>query len=364
MPDPVLALDLGGTKIRAALVSGAGPVDAVARPMGKPPAGRPPRVERVATVATPATEGRAAILEAALALAESVRDGADIAAVGISSAGVIDATRGRVTHATGSLSGWAGTDLTGPFAARFAVPVSVLNDVHAHGIGEARFGVGRDRSSLLLIAVGTGIGGCHVLGGSAVLGSRGAAGHVGHLAVPEAEGVPCPCGRIGHLEGFASGPGIVQLARRLRAEALTPEEAIGTGPTGSDGSHRLDRRRGDVGPTSPAYADGHDLARAAHDGDPVALEAYRLAGFATGRVIGGLLNVLDAEAVALAGGVSDADGPWSDAVRQGIAHDAMDVVAATPVLPAEAGAHAALLGAAARAHDDLLAPPKGSPCIP
>lgn len=316
MPDPVLALDLGGTKIRAALVHGAG-ADASLH-------GTAPRLERVAEVPTPATAGPASILGAAADLAEQVRSGARLQAVGLSSAGVIDSDRGRVSHATDSLTGWAGTDLLTPFADRFGVPISALNDVHAHGLGEARFGTGRDRGSVLLIAVGTGIGGCHVLDRRAVLGSHGAAGHIGHVPVPEAEGVPCPCGRVGHLEGLASGPGILRLAARLGAD--------------------------------PSLTDGQALAAAAASGDVAALEAYRIAGVATGRVIGALLNVLDPEVVALTGGVHGAGAPWRDAVTTGIAQEAMDVVAATPVLPASAGVHAALLGAAARALDDLAAP--------
>ncbi|MGP9538717.1 ROK family protein [Brachybacterium sp. AOP43-C2-M15] len=312
MSDPVLALDLGGTKIRAALVHGA-------------EHDRAPHLERVAEVATPAGEGPAAILGAAGELAEQVRSGARVRAVGLSSAGVIDSARGLVTHATGSLTDWAGTDVVTPLRERFGIPVSALNDVHAHGLGEARFGTGRGRGSLLLVAVGTGIGGCHVVDGRVVIGVHGAGGHVGHVAVPEAEGVPCPCGRPGHLEGLASGPGIVRLAARLGADA--------------------------------ALRDGRSLAAAAAAGDEIALEAYRIAGFATGRVIGGLLNVLDPEAVALTGGVHASPAPWHDALARGIEHDAMDVVAGSPVLAASAGAHAALLGAAARALDDLVPPP-------
>lgn len=305
MPDhPVLALDIGGTTIAAALV-------------------RPDGVDEVATVATPAAFGPEAIIAAALEVSERVREGTRIRAVGVAAAGVIDTDRGRVTHATGSLTAWAGTDLAGPFTERFGVPVAVLNDVHAHGLGEARSGVGAGRSSMLLVAVGTGIGGCLVRGGEVIVGARGAAGHLGHLPVPEAEGVPCPCGRTGHLEGLASGPGIVRLAARL-------------GARDQDGG---------------VPADGHALARAAAAGDEAAAEAYRIAGFATGRVVGGLLNVLDAEVVALTGGVTEAEGPWRAALDAGLAHDAMDVVAAAPVLPARAGSHAALLGAAARARD-------------
>lgn len=309
MPDqPVLTLDIGGTTIAAALVHS----DA---------AGGAPVLEQVCTVATPAAAGPEAIIAAALEVAERARGGARISAVGIASAGVIDTAGGRVTHATGSLAAWAGTDLIGPFAERFGVPVAALNDVHAHGLGEARFGVGAGRSSMLLVAVGTGIGGCHLIGGDPVLGARGAAGHLGHLAAPEAQGIPCPCGRTGHLEGLASGPGIVQLAARLGAR--------------------------DQGGGTPA--DGHALARAAAAGDEAAAEAYRIAGFATGRVIGGALNILDTEVVALTGGVTEVPGPWREALDDGLAHEAMDVVADTPVLPARAGSHAALLGAAARA---------------
>jgi glucokinase len=326
MPDPVLALDLGGTKVRGALVHGADSAE--------------PRLEGIAETATPAAEGPAAILAAALDLAARVRAGSAVRAVGLSSAGVVDSARGRITHATASLRDWAGTDVVAPFRDRFGVPVSTLNDVHAHGLGEARFGAGRDRGSLLLVAVGTGIGGCHVLGGgtgpggtgsagAVVAGAHGAAGHIGHVPVPEAAGIPCPCGRTGHLEGLAAGPGIVQLAHRLGAE--------------------------------PALRDGRALATAASAGDRAAREAYRVAGFATGRVIGALLNVLDPDVVAVTGGVAEAGGPWYDALTRGIRQEAMDVVADTPVLPATAGSHAALLGAAARCLDDLAAPTAARP---
>lgn len=317
MPEPVLALDLGGTKIRGALVHDAGTHGAA----GDGPAGGRPQLESIAEVTTPAIAGADAILRAALDLAEQVRGDTAVRAVGLSSAGVIDSARGRVTHATTSLSGWAGTDVVAPFRDRFGAPVSVLNDVHAHGIGEARFGTGRGRSSLLLVAVGTGIGGCHVVEGRAVLGAHGAAGHVGHVPVPEAEGVPCPCGRSGHLEGLASGPGMVQLAHRLGADA--------------------------------SVRDGRALAAASAAGEGPAREAHRIAGLATGRVIGGLLNVLDPEVVTLAGGATESGETWREAVTRGIAQETMDVVARTPVLPATAGSHAALLGAAARALDDL-----------
>ena len=199
MSQQVIALDLGGTKTTAAVVE----------------VGDGARVLHRVTRPTPASEGAAAVLASALDLADRVVRDLQAAgvpgrpvAVGLASAGVVDAERGVVTHATDHLPGWPGTDLVAAFRERFGVPVRALNDVHAHGVGEALFGAGAGHASMLLVAVGTGIGGCHVIGGVPVLGATFSAGHVGHVPVPEATGVSCPCGRTGHLEGIASGPGI------------------------------------------------------------------------------------------------------------------------------------------------------------
>ncbi|MGD7733531.1 ROK family protein [Propionibacteriaceae bacterium G57] len=308
----VLALDLGGTKTTAALVrlGGVGGVS------GEDDA----RAEVLDGVSapTPAMQGAAAIVANAVAVMAAVaaRGGAAgldaPVAVGLASAGVIDPVDGRVTHATDSLRGWAGTDLVGPFRQHFGLPVAALNDVHAHGLGEAVFGAGRGHASVLLVAVGTGIGGCHVLEGAPVIGAHFAAGHLGHLASPEAGDLLCSCGRRGHLEGLASGPGI----------------------------HAQFVARGG------AAADTREVSSMAAGGDAVAAAVVREAGFATGRVIGGLLNTIDPDVVVLTGGVSEIGPLWSDAVADGVRHDAMDAVATTPVVPAAAGVEAALLGAA------------------
>lgn len=304
-----LALDIGGTKTTAALVD---------------VAATQARVLVTETAATPAPDGADAVLAGALDLAVRLLGdlprAEHVRAAGIATAGVVDTVRGVITHATDALPGWPGTGLAEAFEARLGIPAHVLNDVHAHGVGESRFGIGRGASSLLLVAVGTGIGGCHALDGEAITGARGAAGHVGHVVVPDAEGVLCSCGRPGHLEGLASGPGILALARRLGAD-------------------------------DASAVDGPSLAVAARAGIAPAVRAYEIAGRATGRVIGGLLNVLDPEVVALTGGVVDVGGAWRSALLEGIAEQAMDVVARTPIRDAAAGVHAALLGAAATAID-------------
>lgn len=320
-PRRVLAVDIGGTKINAAMVSLPGA-----------------QLGTVHTTPTPAARGAQAVVQAALSVArealESDRadhaptgDGSDAAplvAVGIASAGVIDADKGVVTAATSALPGWPGTDLAGAFGDAFGVPARALNDVHAHGLGEYSFGAGQGRDALLLVAIGTGIGGAIIAHSRVLTGAGGAAGHVGHVSVsgvPGASELTCSCGRVGHLEGFASGPGIAaELTRRgVAADSTREVAAIANDPS--------------------------------HGGSRAALGVLMDAGFATGRAIGGLLNVLDPGLVAITGGVSSADGAagnaWWGALVEGVEHDAMDAVAHTPIVVARAGNYAALLGAAA-----------------
>lgn len=299
-PAPVLAADLGGTKITTAVVAGDGGVSAAR------------------TIPTGAMRGPQAILtdlhQALLASRhEACADGvAEPVAVGIGSAGVVDPARGVITAATDAIPGWVGTAV-GPQTERaLGLPTRVLNDVHAHGLGEAVAGAGAGRESMLLVAVGTGIGGAIVREGRVVTGYRSAAAHIGHVTVPEADGVRCSCGRTGHLEGLASGPGTLQAYRRAGGVA----------------------------------ADTREVVRHAEGGSVLAGEVLGRCAFAVGRMIGGMLNVLDVEAVVLTGGMAGAGEYWWDRVRAGVAHDAMDVMAGAPILPAAAGANAALLGAA------------------
>lgn len=307
-----LALDIGGTKISAAVVDLLGPGDS-------------PRLRGLTTGSTPAAAGAAAVLAEAVRLARQAMSAAEenekntalpgIASIGVASAGVIDVEHGTVRSATDSLPGWTGTDIAGHMRGELGAPAHVLNDVHAHGLGEALFGVGADQPSLLLLAVGTGIGGALVESGAVQVGARGVAGHIGHVPCPGAEGVLCPCGRAAHLEGWASGPGILARFTRDGGRAQSTLE----------------------------------IAEQARAGDDQACTVLRQAGLATGRALGGLLNVLDPAVVAVTGGVSGAGGIWWEALLEGVAHDAMDPVAATPIVRAKAGTSAALLGAVAHA---------------
>ncbi|MFI7422707.1 ROK family protein [Nonomuraea sp. NPDC049684] len=200
----VLGIDIGGTKTAAALI----PASA---------ARETTEIHLPARVPTPAGGGAAAVLAAALELAEdrlaqARAAGMDVIACGVGSAGTVD-DNGVVTHATDALPGWRGTDLASAFTERLGLPVTVLNDVHAWALGEARHGAARGRRLALVLTIGTGVGGALVRDGELLRGRNGMAGSLGHTPAvlpPNTDADrPCPCGATGHLEAYASGPAIL-----------------------------------------------------------------------------------------------------------------------------------------------------------
>lgn len=308
MDAATLAIDIGGSKIAAGLLA---PSSA--------------QVRDVVTVPTPAEQGGAVVLETVIATARRVVETSDVGipgAVGIASAGIVEPGTGRITHATDLIPGWTGTALGERVAAALGLPAAVLNDVHAHGLGEVHHGAAIGAARALVVAVGTGIGGCLVVDGRADVGTRGVAGHIGHVPSPVTDGAPCSCGRTGHLEGFASGSGVrAAFARRTGHDLPTA---------------RIAQLAGEEGPD-------RDTAR----------ELLTEAGRAMGRVIGGLLNVLDPDVVVIGGGMAAAGAPWRQAVIAGVEREAMDIVAGTPLRFSAAGPQTALLGAAHHARTTL-----------
>jgi len=294
----VLALDIGGTKIAGALVRRDGSITARTQ------------------LPTPATEGSRAIITAMLQVINELRDRGQgmVQGLGLGAAGVIDPHTAKVLSATDTLTGWAGTDLSGELGARTGLPVRAVNDVHAHGLGEARFGAGVGSTDMLLLAVGTGIGGAYLHQGRLVSGRHHVAGHMGHIDSVHAAGLKCSCGRNGHVEAIGSGPAIYRHYQRL-----------------ANDSSVVDTRQ------------VADLARA---GDAQARTALETGGFAVGSAAGSLANVLDPQSLVIAGGMAQAGQMWWDAVRAGFAASAINALASTKLLPAALGTDAALLGAA------------------
>ncbi|MEZ7002881.1 ROK family protein [Streptomyces sp. AD55] len=289
---PVIGLDLGGTKIAAALVTAGGAV--VARH----------------TRPTPADRGAEAVLDALAEAAHAVRTPA-AAAIGVAAAGVIDPATGTVTSATDTIRGWAGTALARGLAARTGTPVACDNDVRA-AAGLELAALGED-ATLVYAAVGTGVGGAVAAAGRMLHGAAGIAGHLGHLPSPEADGLPCTCGATGHLEAVAAGPGITALCARL----------------GGEPARRLET-----------------VARRAADGDPHATAAITLGARAAGRALGGLANALGPHRVVVAGGVPRIGVLYWDALCAAFAAELMPPLRALRPVPPRGGADAAVLGAA------------------
>ncbi len=298
-----VALDVGGTKFAAAVVSRAGKVVAAQR------------------VPTPVTTDPDLVFAAAVEAVDRVLGAAGLTfddprlarAIGVGTAAPLDQAAGTVSPV--NIPAWRGFPLRASLSDRYAVPVGMIGDGVAFAVGEHWKGAAHGRDNVLGMVVSTGVGGGLIVGGRAVVGATGNAGHIGHVSV-EPAGPRCVCGGTGCVEAIASGPSIVRWA-----------EANGfTGGTGT----------------------AADVARAAAAGNEVALAAFRRAGDALGMVIAGAVTLLDLDLVVIGGGVAAAGSVLFDPLTQAYARYAtLDFAARPRVVPAEIGGTAGLLGAAA-----------------
>ena len=238
----VCSVDIGGTKIATAIMEY--PADGVC-PIPFLRLRFPPRPRRVAKRSSSASSVYQAALEA--------NPDVEVLGVGIGAAGVVDPKTGAIAYANEIMPGWSGVQLGPRLREDLGLPVAVVGDVQAHALGEAHWGVGKGKFSVLCLGIGTGIGGAYVENGRVMQGFHGAAGHMGHIECSAAAGIPCACGRSGHLESVASGTSIGRM---------------------------YDERFGRVDPSRPSVGrDVNDLCRA---GDAKATEVIHDAGFALG----------------------------------------------------------------------------------
>ena len=286
-----VGIDIGGTKVLAGEVTADG------------------QVSRTALRRTPGRNADPHELDDAVTAAlQEVAAGRAVDGVGLSVAGLVDRSGERVRFSTHLP--WQEDDTAHRLSLRWAVPVTMANDVTCAAVAELRFGAGRTHQDFLLITVGTGLGGALVLGGELVPGANGMAGEFGHLrAVPD--GRDCECGLRGCLEEYASGNALVRLA-------------------------------------GPSYDDGQSVTAAASDGDPVALQALASVGEWLGVGLAGLVGAFDPAVVLIGGGVADAGelllGPTRRALaRSVVGGDHRDL---PELLLAECGPAAGMIGAA------------------
>jgi glucokinase len=301
-----IGVDLGGTNVRAALVAADGRVLARARRE------------------TRAAEGVDATIGRIVGAIEEVRAGSRVAGVGIGSPGPLDSRRGVVISAP-NLPGWVDVPLGDLVRSRVGLETIVENDANVAALGESWLGAGRGASSLLLLTLGTGIGGGIVAGGRVWRGHRGFAGEMGHTTF-DPNGVVCGCGNRGCLEQYASATALV---RRTR-------EAIAAGrPTSLIAKPAI----------TAAVVHAEALA-----GDALARELLAETGRILGVAIGSAANLLDPEVVVVAGGLAGAGDFLFGPLREEAKRRALPAVAASlEIVPAALGDDAGVLGAARNA---------------
>ncbi|MBW1602095.1 ROK family protein [Streptomyces sp. JJ66] len=298
------ALDIGGTKIAGALVAADGTVHG--------------RTVRPTPHAASGARVLAAVTEVLGVLRELSR-WPQVTALGIGSAGPVDARRGTVSPV--NIPGWRDFPLVeGVRDAACGLPVTLVGDGVAMTAAEHAWGAARGHDSALGMVVSTGVGGGLVLGGQPYPGPTGNAGHIGHLSV-ELDGERCPCGGRGCVERLASGPAIV---RRAMAAGWRPA------------------------PDGDAGAAG--VAAAARAGDPAALDAFARAARALAAAISATAALTEIEVAVIGGGVALSGDVLFTPLRAALADYAtLSFVRGLRVLPASLGTDAGLAGAAAAA---------------
>jgi glucokinase len=305
-----IGIDIGGTKVLGGVVTGTGEILATARRD------------------TPREGGRA-LTEAIANVATELAQQYPVDSIGVSAAGFISSDR-QTMLATPNISNWNGVNLVAELTEILDKKIALENDANAAAWGEFKFGAGRGRNDLMMLTLGTGVGGGLILDGSVFRGAFGIGAELGHIRIVP-EGHLCGCGIRGCLEQYASGSALMRHAR----------EAI-------DASPLLARNLLDRGDGTIEGLRGNHITEAARDGDPVAIAAFNTMATYLGAGIASLCAVIDPSCVVLGGGVIDAGelflGPTRDAALRLIPfsgkHPYPEIVAAV------LGNHAGLVGVA------------------
>ncbi len=294
--DLAIAVDLGGTQIRAALVNREGQI-----------------LNRIATP-TKATAGPAIVIQqlvdAALDVSRDV-DAAKILGVGVSSPGPLDTEQG-IAIGLPTIKDFDNVPLLALLQKALPYPVQLENDGIAAAIGEWKFGAGKNLRSLVYVTVSTGIGGGVIIDGNVLHGRKGMAGHIGHMAIMP-NGLRCNCGSLGCWEAYAAGP-----AFTARAKANSAAEVFAAARLG-------------------------DAAAQKHVDDEIHF---------LGLGITSLLHLYSPEAVITGGGLSNAFDQLHPGISNYVTQNAMPAFRDVPVVKAGLGGNSGLIGAAAMVFQD------------
>jgi glucokinase len=301
----VIAVDLGGTKLLAGVLSDDGVV-----------------VKR--TVRPTAVESQEALLAELDAAIGELRE-EDVGAIGVGLPSTIDQRVGRAVSSVNIPL--AGIDFREHLTTRFGLPAAIENDANAAALAEHRFGAGRGSQHMVMLTLGTGVGGGLILNGELYRGAVGAAGELGHITL-DLDGPPCQgtCPGFGHLEALASGTATDHLAQKIA----------------------VDRPDGDLGRAAAAgrTVDAHLAVDLAAEGSGDARDLLEKVGFVLGTGIASFVNVFNPELVVIGGGFARAGDLLLEPARRVVAERALlPARELVRIVPALLGAEAGLIGA-------------------
>lgn len=262
-------------------------------------------------------------------LAEAGRTAADVKAIGIGLPGTVEPGKTFEIEQIADfleppgLPQWAGASIGPVIAERFPVPMFLDNDVNVMALGEHRAHRAEGVDDLLFVKLSTGIGAGLIIGGVLQRGSLGASGELGHIAVPEGQGVHCRCGNEGCLEAVAGGHALLEQARARHPQL----------------SHLT------------------ELTALARAGDPASVTLIREAGRRIGEVLAAAVNLLNPAVVVLGGDLAAAHEPLIAGVRESVYQRATALATKRlRIEPSRLGDHAGLIGCATLALDHILSP--------
>jgi glucokinase len=315
---PVLTVDLGGTKIIAAVVLPDGKI--ISRNYCLTMADHGPEIviDRILVAVNRAT-------------AQATLNTSDVIGIGIAAAGIMDTSRGIVATSP-NLPRWYNVPLRDIIADRLGVVTYVINDANAAALGEHRFGAGVGFDNIVYLTVSTGIGGGIIIGGELYSGADGCAGEIGHMTV-EANGPRCHCGNFGCLEALASGWAVAKTAlRRIRSGEKSSIVELVNG--------RLESVTAET------------VAAAARRGDQLAADIVADAAKYLGIGLANLVNIFNPELIVIGGGLSKMGDMLLKPARKVLKERAFRLPAQTAhIARARLGSNAGIIGAAAYVFD-------------
>lgn len=308
-----IGCDLGGTNMRAAIVNS-----------------ETGSVSDLTIVSTNAFEGHEAVLFRMVDLfnqtiAKSSIEKGEIKGIGIGLPGSMDVEKGITTFMTNLPDHWINVPVTDFIHEKMGIPAFILNDVRAITWGELRFGAGKGCHSMVMYAIGTGIGGGIVIDGKLIMGNTGQAGELGHQTV-EPNGSLCNCGNHGCLEQYASGPAIRSMALKAVAHGGTTilGELVGY----------------DLNKLTP-----ETVFQAAAKDDQIAKAIFEKAGHYLGIAIANTICTLEPERVVVSGGIAQAGDLLFNPIRKEIIQRVHVVpMEHIQIVPGQLGNNAGVIG--------------------